>query len=893
MLIDVSLERRVKNDRREAILLALAFIFLLFGASGLSIAGGVKLQSWSTNGVMWTHFLILPVWALGAWVIRRTARRTDPDRDPFLIPIALFMAGWGMLVIWRLAPGFGFRQTGWFVLSCLLLIIVLQARRDLQWLRKYRYVWITLGIGLVFLTLLFGTSPTGSSPRLWLGCCGVYFQPSEPLRLILIAFLAAYLADRVTVEQDGIPYRGWRSLLPLLIIWVIAIVLLVLQRDMGTGSLFLAIFAFLLYLSTGRWRVMALAIILTWIGAVLGVVFIDVVALRFEAWVNPWLDPTGGSYQIVQSIIAIASGGLFGRGPGMGNPEFVPAAHTDFIFTAIAEEWGLIGGLGLIALFVILVSRGIKAALESDEPFRILLAGGISIALGLQAVLIIGGATRFLPLAGVTLPFVSYGGSSLLTSFVALGLLLHISGGRGRGNPFTDPIKHVHLFLLLLWGLLAINLGWWSLYRSSNLVARLDNPRRAVQSQFVMRGRILDRDGNVLAESLGKPGSYARKYTQTGGAHVVGFDTYTYGQSGIEASMDAYLRGERDVDEGSYLWGKLLRGFTPPGVDIQLTLDLELQLKAAEAISGHEGAAVILDGFSGEILALASSPSFDPNLIEEQWRELTQNEKAPLMDRTTQGRYQPGTVLTPFLYAWGLQEGLPAEAIRMDDLNRIVPVSGGMLACAGNQIQPEVADVGDAIQRGCPALMDDIGKRLDLESFGRMLELYGFDREVALLPSPGEQVVSIELDPPDLSAEFIGQGTLTVTPVQVARAFATLISPSQIPELKLVRTPDGSVGERQVETEDHQARDQAQSEEIQRLIRGALWDEALAAYVAAGNALAGPSKDLGWFMGGQIHENIMPVIVIIIEGDTSTTAQWIGLELLGEVEESFSLDLPS
>ena len=849
----------------------------------LSIAYNAKLQLWSTAGIKWTHFLILPVWALGAWIVRRTVQKTDPDRDPFLLPIALFLAGWGLLVIWRLAPGFGLRQTAWYVLSCLILIVVLRGRRDLQWLRKYRYLWITLGIGLAFLTLLFGTSPTGSPPHLWLGCCGVYFQPSEPLRLILIAFLASFLADRVTVEQDGIAYRGWKSLLPLMIIWVIAIVLLVLQRDMGTGSLFLAIFAFLLYLATGRWLVLVVAIVLTLIGAVLGVMFVDVVALRFEAWVNPWLDPIGGSYQIVQSLIAIASGGTFGRGPGMGNPEFVPVAHTDFIFTSITEEWGLIGGLGLIALFVILVSRGIKAAAGSEEPFRTLLAGGVSIALGLQAVLIIGGATRFLPLAGITLPFVSYGGSSLLTSFVALGLILHISGGRGGGNRFTQPIKHVHIILLFLWGLLAINLGWWSLYRSSNLVTRLDNPRRAVQSKFVERGRILDRDGSVLAESLGVPGSYVRSYPLSGAAHVVGFDTYTYGQSGIEASMDAYLQGKRGVDEISYHWDKVLRGFTPPGPDVQLTIDSDLQQKAAESISGHEGAVVILDGFSGEIMVLASSPSFDPNLVEEHWQDLTENEKAPLINRTTQGKYQPGTALAPFLYAMGLSEGVLKEPFHPDELDRIVPLDGGELTCAGDQIPQEVVGYNDAVQRGCPALMEEIGGQMELESFGRMLKLYGLDHEVALQFSASEPQASLELDPSDPSAEFIGQGKLTVTPIQIARAFATLITPSQVPELRLVRAINGVEDDRQLE-HDHQEGEPVHSAEIQQLIWEALWDDARASYMASGNALAGAANDLGWFMGGQIYESTMPVIVVIVEGENSTTAQRIGLELLNEVE---------
>ena len=194
-----------------------------------------------------------------------------------------------------------------------------------------------------------------------------------------------------------------------------------------------------------------------------------------------------------------------------------------------------------------------------------------------------------------------------------------------------------------------------------------------------------------------------------------------------------------------------------------------------------------------------------------------------------------------------------------------------------------VDDYKDAVQRGCPALLEYIGGKMELESFGRMLELYGFDHEVDLRLSAGEPQVALEFDPSDPSAEFIGQGTLTVTPIQIARAFATLISPSQVPELKLIRAIHGVEGDRQVEP-DHQAGEPAHASEIQRFIWGALWDDPREAYAASGNALAGPAKDLGWFMGAQIYENTIPVIVVIVEGESSTTAQRIGLELLKEVE---------
>ena len=203
----------------------------------------------------------------------------------------------------------------------------------------------------------------------------------------------------------------------------------------------------MLYLASGRWQVLLAAAVLATIGGAVGYALFGVVRLRLEAWLNPWADPTGGSYQIVQSLIAIASGGVIGRGPGVGAPAFVPVAHSDFIFSAVAEEWGLLGGLGMIALFAVLVGRGLRVAARR-EPFGVMLAAGVTLALGLQSLILGGVMTRLFPLTGVTLPFVSYGGSSLVTSFIALGFLLLLSGESGPSRRFGPELRQVQSGML-------------------------------------------------------------------------------------------------------------------------------------------------------------------------------------------------------------------------------------------------------------------------------------------------------------------------------------------------------------------------------------------------------------------------------------------------------------
>lgn len=473
MSIPTSADLRPPSQAREASLLYLAFAFVLVNLALLVV--GLAQTTGEVSGRVVEPLVVAPVWGAVAWVAHRRLSRLRPRRDPMILPVILLLCGWGLILIWRLSPEYGARQTAWFLVGAALFLGVVQAPRDLLWLRRYRILWLGLGLALTGATLAFGTNPAGGEARLWLGCCGMYMQPSEPLRLLLVGYLASYLSDRLSpAGKDG---RTLPVLAPLVVVWIVAVGLLAAQRDLGAGLLFLGLLTVLLYVAFGRWKVLALggAFLLT--GVVAGELLTPVVHARLQAWLDPFADPSGASYQVLQSLIALAHGGLLGAGPGQGIPTFIPAAHTDFIFSALVEEWGMLGGLAVLGLNAVLVSRGLRAAARSRDTYSSLLAAGLSVALGLQALVILGGTLLVLPLTGITLPFLSYGGSSLTTSFLAAGLLLLVSDTRGSASALGRSLDRVHIGFIAGWACIALVLGWWVLVRGPDLLQRPDNPR--------------------------------------------------------------------------------------------------------------------------------------------------------------------------------------------------------------------------------------------------------------------------------------------------------------------------------------------------------------------------------------------------------------------------------
>ncbi len=417
-------EARAETGRRERLLLLLAAAFVWLNAIALSLV--------LTGRLAPIHLVAPAVWLVVVVAGHLLLHRYKPGRDPYLVPLVCLMMGWGLVLQDRLAPNFLWRQLAWFALGTAFMVAVAILPRSLRWLRQYRYTWLTLGLLLLVATLLFGVNPAGTGAALWLQVPilnNVYFQPSELLKLLLIVFLASYFDDREHMLWLGTSSRRRMIayLTPLLLMWGFCILLLVWQRDLGAASLFFISFLALLYLATGSLRYLLIGLAMLLLAGVIGYFAFDLVALRVDAWLNPWPEADNRAFQIVQSLYAFAGGGLFGEGAGQGFPDYIPVVHSDFVFAAVAEEWGLIGSLAVLAAFVLLAGRGMRIAGLRRRAFHVYLAAGITILLSIQAFLIIAGVTKLLPLTGITLPFFSYGGSSMLVSCLMVGLLLYLS----------------------------------------------------------------------------------------------------------------------------------------------------------------------------------------------------------------------------------------------------------------------------------------------------------------------------------------------------------------------------------------------------------------------------------------------------------------------------------
>lgn len=419
-------DRPFSADTTERWLLLGAGVFLLINTLTLTLVSGRERD--------WLHF---GFWALLSIAGHLWIRRWLPSRDPMLFPLAMFLSGWGMLMIDRLAPLFADRQTIWLALGVATLGGVVVIPDLFGLLRRYRYTLLITGLVLLVATILLGVNPSGQvgAPRLWLGLGEIFFQPSELLKIILVTFLASYLAEQypslqMLREHNNRRFPSFSPTImgPVIFMFIISVIVLLWQRDLGTATLFFIVFLLMLYLATGFVWLLLGGLVLVVLAGVLAYSVFAVVQLRVDIWLNPWVDPDGRAFQIVQSLFAFAEGGIIGRGIGQGLPTSIPVVHSDFIFAALAEEWGLVGIVAFVTGLVALVTRGLRiASLQSARPFLCLMAAGLSLLIAIQSLMITGGVLKLIPLTGVTLPFMSYGGSSLLTNFIIVGLLLRLS----------------------------------------------------------------------------------------------------------------------------------------------------------------------------------------------------------------------------------------------------------------------------------------------------------------------------------------------------------------------------------------------------------------------------------------------------------------------------------
>ncbi len=362
--------------------------------------------------------------------------------DEYLFLIAGMLSSIGIIMLYRLNMALGFKQLIWFGLGIGLFFASYFLYRRIRIWEKLTYFYPVLSFLLFAATMVFGSSIKGAMNWIVIGQFSI--QSSECVKIIFVFFIAAFLKHYEKQLKEGVVFR-FKSLKlkPLHLLMGIAymhLAFMVLQREWGTAVLLLLVYFMLIYVYIDSHRFLLVNGILAAAGGLGGFIFVNHIRVRVDAWLNPWSDIAGKGYQIAQSLFAIGSGGFFGTGLGLGRPDFIPEVSTDFIFSAICEEMGILGGVAVVLLYFILAYRGFKIALYADEYFTKVLALGLTLIFGFQTFIIIGGVIKLIPLTGITLPFISYGGSSMSINFIALGILQALSARYQKEKEDMDGV---------------------------------------------------------------------------------------------------------------------------------------------------------------------------------------------------------------------------------------------------------------------------------------------------------------------------------------------------------------------------------------------------------------------------------------------------------------------
>ncbi len=774
-----------RRNTELLLLIASAFpVILLYAMYVLTAGAAISFET-----------LAVPIGLFAAFAAAHIAVRIlAPGADPAILPIVFILSGIGITFVTRLAPALAISQLIILFVSVALMVGTLALVKNLDVVMRYKYTFGIIGIILLMLPIFIGTTISGS--KLWIRIAGFTIQPGEFAKVFIVLFLAGYLAENrelLSISNRkilGFKIPRLRLLLPLFAVWGVCLLVVVFERDLGSAVLFYTIFLLMLYVATGRFSYVVIGLALLAVGAVGAYKFLSHVQVRFQVWLDPFKDAQGQGYQIVQSLFSLADGGLVGVGIGNGMANNIPVVESDFIFSAIGEEMGLLGGGAVLILFMLFAVRGLTTAARAKSDLAAFSATGLTAAISFQAFLIVGGVTRLIPLTGVTLPFMSQGGSSLLASFVIVALLLRAGDeatgrsteiantsteltpvgyrpGGSRGSHMRRPAldtresgllgrvalanrltRTVFLFTALF-AVLIGNLTYIQVFKAAEYQDMPSNNHTITKARYIKRGSIITADGLTLAESIQQEdGTYVRSYPNGNlAAHAVGYYSQQYGSSGVESSQDKTLTGSKDYSSWQNALNSLA-GITEPGNSVQLTIDSRIQQAAEQALAGRKGAIVVLDPRTGAVLAWASAPAYDNTDIAAAMEAANASGGADtsMFDRATQALYSPGSTFKTVTLSSALENGVAALSSTYS--------SPGRMEIGG-------ADVVSVNEQGHGTITLDRAFAVSSNTvFGQVAEQLGADRLVATAQAFGygqnlgidfSTAASIMPDPADMS----------------------------------------------------------------------------------------------------------------------------------------------
>ena len=726
----------------------------------------------------------VPVGIFAAFIIAHIAvRKFTPGADPALLPIVFALSGIGIAFVTRIAPysdspNMATNQVMWLFLGVICMVLVLVFVRNLEKVASYKYTFMIVGFLLLLSPLIPGLGQEIYGSRIWIGIGGYSFQPGEIAKIVIVLFLAGYLAQ----NREMLSVFTWRvgpfnlpdirTLLPMILMWVVALLIVVFEKDLGSALVFFFIFLVMLYVATGKKAYLIVGGLLIAVGAVAAWSLFSHVQDRVDIWLDPFADPSGKGFQLVQSIYSMADGDLFGVGIGRGMAggldgfNRLPVVESDFIFTAISEETGLLGAAGMLLLYLCFAIRGMVTAARAKSDVSSFIAVGGTAIIVLQAFIIVGGITRLIPLTGITLPFVSQGGSSLLAGFIIVGLLLRCGDeGTGVGTEMKmgtasiDPnsvlgrvslgkrLTNVMRIFAVMFALLVASLTVIMVVQADHYKNLPGNNHTMAREAQTERGTISTYDGVVLAQSVkNENGTYDRVYPAGPlASHVVGYYSQKYGTSGIEAAYNSTLKGQQNFATLTDVINAA-SGINTPGNDVTLTLNSKIQQAAQDALAGSAGAVVVLDPETGAVLASASSPTYDAADVESLLEQGDSSGSSALINRATQALYAPGSTFKVLTLATALSDGVATENTVLSSPSSM-DIGGAKVSNYGD------IDYGDitlsrATEVSSNVAFGQLGVQIGADRLVAAAEDYGFNKLISFdLPL----VESVMADPDEMS----------------------------------------------------------------------------------------------------------------------------------------------
>lgn len=832
--------------------------------------------------------LFILIVTITGWILRILKR----GREIPIYNIIFFMMNIGLVMLERLNHNEANKQIIWYILGLSVAIFI---PKIFKFFIHPRFKTMYAIFAWIFMLMPFSIGKVHNGANNWIIIGEFGFQPSEIVKIILVFYLASALAGK---ENMKLRYRN--LIIPIMTVGGY-LICLVLQRDLGAALIYFLTALTMVYIATNNILIYLSGIGSGVISAIIGYKLFAHVRVRVEAWQDPWKDISGKGYQIVQSLFAIGTWGWLGSGLTRGYPNKIPIVTSDFIFAAICEEFGNLFALGVILLYLMLILYSIRKILRVKDNFLTLIGVGLINTLAIQTVLIIGGVIKLIPLTGVTLPFISYGGSSIIVSVFMIGLLQYVNGyveDEDTKDSYETTIGIIQMASLyaIIFVMLMSYLSYFVIVKSKDIVIHTHNRRMDPLENEVVRGDILSGDGQIIATTI-EGATSVRNYPQERKyAHIVGYTQR--GKTGVEALANVeLLRANYNLES---IYRKTFNGDKFIGRDVVITIDHQLQEVAYNALGNQKGVVVLIEPSTGKIKALVSKPDFDANKISQTWETLIEdNTNSPLLNRALFGLYLPGSIFK-IITTQAFFDNRGNNANMSYDCTGSITVDNHTIRCF-NQTAHGNINLEEAFTKSCNTYFVNIGIELGakkLKKTGEQL-LFNSTLPIGLEHSKSQLLINNSASDNELAATYIGQGKTLVTPIHMAMIAAAIANDGVVMKPYILDYSKDKKGNIKTKTLPEYVSQIFQSDDARRLeqmmvqvVTQGTGSKAAAkgVYVGGktGTAQNETDEDHSWFIGfvGKNQESELAMAIIVENGGKGAQASVVAGKIVKAYQSS-------